>query len=511
MLRFFRRRSAADRPHPAAPWRLDAPLLRWPEGDDWTLADAFAGTLILGATGSGKSSGSGRTLALRMLAAGFGGLVLTAKADERAAWEAYCREARRSDDLLIFDAGAALRFNFLDYELNRPGAGSGHTENIVNVFSTVLEVAERNGPGGGREDEGYWKRALRQLLRNLVDLLSMATGAVSVPDLYRLAISAPTSVDQARSQPWRESSFCFACLQRADALPRSPRQESDFALVADYFLVEFPALSDKTRSVILSTFTSMADVLNRGLLRELFCTDTNVTPTAVEQGKIVLFDLPAKEFSEVGVFAQVLWKFAFQRSIERRVVNDDTRPAFLWADEAQHFITRYDMQFQTTCRAARVATVYLTQNVSNVYAALGGGEKGRAEADSLFGNLCTKVLHANGDPTTNEWAATLIGRTRQCLASGNTTQPADWVSHALGLGGSAQSSGGFSEAFEFELQPAVFTRLRSGGVSAEGWIDAIVVRSGRRFSDGRIWKRVTFRQELDRSKRAPARGTTTDA
>ena len=56
----------------------------------------------------------------------------------------------------------------------------------------------------------------------------------------------------------------------------------DFEIVTDYFLMEFSSLSDKTRSVIVSTFTSMVDVLNRGLLRELFCTDTNITPAAIE-------------------------------------------------------------------------------------------------------------------------------------------------------------------------------------------------------------------------------------
>ena len=150
----FRRRS----------WRLNYPLLKLSKWDSFTVADAFEGTLVLGATGSGKSTGSGRTLALSYLRAGFGGLVLTAKPDERALWESYCRTAGRWRDLKIFSPTAKLRFNFLDYELNRKGAGAGLTDNLVALFSEILQIAERSGSSGGREDEGYWRRALSPAL-----------------------------------------------------------------------------------------------------------------------------------------------------------------------------------------------------------------------------------------------------------------------------------------------------------------------------------------------------------
>lgn len=483
------------------PWSLDTPILRWSADDAWTIGDAVQGCLTVGATGSGKSSGSGAAIARAFLAHGFGGLVLTAKPDDVTAWKRYCAEAKRGHDLLIFSPEGDLRFDFLSYELQRPGRGGGLTENVVQLLATVLEVAERGTSGsGGRDDESYWKRALRQLMRNVVDLLALSTGKVTVPDLYRLVISAPTSREQARSEEWRRSSFCMWCLTEADKRERSPRQQRDFELVADYWLVEYPALSDKTRSVILSTFTSMVDVLNRGLLGELFCTTTNVTPDLVENGKIIVVDLPVKEFAEVGQFAQVLWKTAFQRAIERRDVTKSPRPVFLFADEAQYIITSNDMSFQTTCRSARVATCYLTQNISNVYAALGGSDKGKIEAASLFGNLNTKVLHANGDPVTNEWASGLVGRTKQFFANGSTSHgPDDVVESALSLAGMGQrthSSAGFNESYEYELQPSVFTQLRTGGARHAQLVDAVVFQNGRVFrSSGRTWTRATFRQE----------------
>lgn len=479
---------------------LSRPLLHWSDHDDvFSWREAFSGTLVLGATGAGKSSGSGRALALSMLKNGFGGLVLTAKPDERAVWEGYCKAAGRTDDLVIFDAAGSHGFNFLDYEMTREGGGAGHTENVVNLLSTVIDVAERGPTGGsGREDEGYWRRANRQLCRNVVDLLALAKGRIAVPDLYRVVISAPTSLEQKGSEEWQRSSDCYRWLREADKRLKSSRERSDFGIVADYWLLEFPSLSEKTRSVVVSTFTSMVDVLNRGVLRQLFCGETTLTPDAVQDGKIILIDLPVKEFSEIGLFANVLWKYAFQRSIERRPVNEATRPVFLWADEAQHFLTSYDMQFQTTCRAARVATVLLSQNYSNFVAALGGSEKGRAEADSLLANLNTKIFHANGDPVTNEWAAGLIGKSVRYMASGNSSRPSDDGLLALvGLEGQRQPgsvSAGFSESMDFEVQPREFTRLRTGG--PENWIvDGIVFQNGKTFrASGRGWLRVQFKQ-----------------
>ena len=191
---------------------------------------------------------------------------------------------------------------------------------------------------------------MRQLVRNCLDLLVMATGNVSIPDLYRLVVSLPTSLAQVSDSAWQEHSFAFKCLKMADAKSKSGSRQRDYELCTDYTLLEFPGLSEKTRSIIVSTFTSMVDVFQRSVLRELFCTATNVTPEVATEGKIILMALPVKEFGEVGQLPQVLMKYVFMRSIERRAPQADLRPVFLWADESQNFTSPYDFQFQTTAQ-----------------------------------------------------------------------------------------------------------------------------------------------------------------
>jgi type IV secretory pathway TraG/TraD family ATPase VirD4 len=483
-------------PQPALPtWDLAAPVLWFSGGDAWTIGDACQGCQIWGSTGSGKSTGSLAAICRSFLRAGFGGLFCTSKPEDRAVYERYCHETGRHADLIVFGPAQPWRFNALDAELRRRDAGAGLTENIVALLSTLLEVSERSSGQGDREDSGYWKRANRQLLRNAVDLLVMAKNRLSVPDLYKLVVSAPISFEQVRSDGWKSESFCFQCLVEADAAPKSPRQHADLELVSTFFLTEWPNLSERTRSVILSTFTSMLDVLNRGIIRELLCTSTNVMPDMAQDGRIILIDLPLKVFGEIGVFVQVLWKYCFQRAMERRDVGANSRPTFIVVDESHLLAVSSDQVFQTTARSSRTAVVYATQSISNYLAAF-GGPSAEAEVHSLLGNLQTQIFHQQADIKTNAYAAELIGRTRQFMTSANSSfQPGDWLNSLMG-GSASQTSAGVNEVYEWEIQPSSFSRLRKGG-PPQWEVDSIVYQGGRRFNaTGRPWMRATFRQSL---------------
>ena len=198
-----------------------------------------------------------------------GGLVLTAKNDEAFAWQEYAEAAGRVTDLLIVDESAKWRFNFLSYELKRQGAGAGHTENLVNLFASVLEASERKaGQSGG--NDSYWQRTLKQLLRNAIDLAVIAADDLDLPSLYRIVTSAPRSTAEAEDEKWQRGSVCHGLIEVAKAEAKKKNREADFELTRDYWLKEFPGLAVETRSVIVSTFTSMADCFLRGLLRGLF-------------------------------------------------------------------------------------------------------------------------------------------------------------------------------------------------------------------------------------------------
>lgn len=485
------------------PFDLERPLLQLTKHDRWSIRESFSHVLVCGETGSGKSSGSGDYFADAFLTAGYGGIVLTVKPDEVSLWRERCKRTGRENDLICFGPTHRHRFNFLEDEAQRGGDGGGITKNLESLLSQALEVAYRgqnrssSSPGG---ENPYFDKAKDQVIRNAIDLLRLAGHRLNLFDLYRIVISAPTSTKQLICEEWQRNSFCFACLKEADHHHQSGAARGhDLRIVTDFFTSEWPELAAETRSCVGSTFTSVVDVLNRSPFHDLFSTTTTLTPRAIEEGTIILLDMPLKTWGMAGLIAQSIFKSAFQQSIERREINSDTRPVFQWIDEAQFFLQRGDALFATTCRSARVACVMLTQSIQGIYECFGGRSAGEASGDLLLGNLGTKIFHANSCRVTNEWASELIGKvpTFMVNASTGSSEEVDVTSELFGIRRSRSTNAGVSETMELEVPANFFSReLRTGGPANQLCVDGLIFRSSKPFkATGRPWAVVTFNQK----------------
>jgi len=462
-------------------FELDRKILRFNGEHPYTIRDSCEGVLITGGIGSGKTSGSGATFARAFLEAGFGGLVLCAKKDELETWIQYAKETAREDSLLIFDGSGNNCFPFLDYEINREGEGAGLTENIVRLFMTVHEVIGRKSGGG----DSYWVNAMQQLMRNTVDLAMISQNTVSVPLMYDIVQSAPRHPDEVVSKEWREASMCYHLLDKGNKKEKDRWTQYDYDSTASYFLEEFPHISEKTRSGIISMFTTTLDLFMRKPFRMLFSESPDEStqiayPELTHHGAVIVMHLPVKEFGESGRAAQVIYKLLWQQAAERRDIKKNSRPIFLWADEAQNFVTDYDMHFQATARSSRACTVYLTQNLPNFFTELGNHDR----THSLVGNLQTKIFHANSDPETNTYASEVIGRS--------------WHDHqgkSQSLGDSSFSMGQSSnESFDYDVPPQVFTRLPKGGPHYNKTVGAIVFQNGRTWANDKTYLYANFKQ-----------------
>jgi hypothetical protein len=200
-----------------------------------------------------------------------------------------------------------------------------------------------------------------------------------------------------------------------------------------------------------------------------------VTPEDCRQGTVIILDLPLKEFGEVGRFAQIIFKTVWQRAIERQKERPDDRPVLLWADESQYFVTNHDVIYQQTARSKRAATVYLTQSLPNYYAMLATRDPVSA-TQSLLGNLQTKIFHANGDPTTNEWAERLFGQ-EVALRAGR--------SHNRKQQEPLSRTNSVQESREPVVPSRVLTTLRKGGPAHDFRVGALVFQGGRAWSPGK--------------------------
>ena len=484
--------------------------------DTWTLRNAVQGVQIFGGIGSGKSSGSGQTLAKIYLKEGFGGVVLTAKMDELNAWEQYFDDVGRSrDDLIVFQAPhndpdkkqyPEYSFNPLQYEMDRPGGGD--TLNLTNLIMSIYEMGKSFTSGGSSSSgERYWDDQLRLYISRSIDLLKLvdAKDMISIANMREILTSAPdkdtaeawqsnfsiTTNDQTEDdfEKMTDQSFCLQCLFIAKIRDDMNEDErSTFKLVESYFLKEFAKLSEKTRSIVETSFYGMVEPFMGGILRKYFTkgVDDTIKPEKCYlEGKVIVINFPVKEHLVSGVYAQAIYKKIWQEVIERRELKKDgsDRPVFLWVDEAQYFLGKDDAKFQTTARSSMACTVFITQNMSNYYAAI-GGKHPKATTDSLLGVLGTKIFHANNDYVTNEWAANTIGRDFRMQQSRSSN-----LGH---LAGSLTES----EALHYQVQPAEFTTLRSGGNLNDNEVDGIMTVAGKRWENGKNYVLVSFDQNF---------------
>ncbi len=297
---------------------LDQVLWYWSKLDPHTVRDSLTHIIAFGATGIGKSSGPSAFVSMQHLWAGFGGMFASIKPTDLNEQLEWCRRTGRLEDVIIFGPGHPYRFNFLEHELRR-GTGGGVTENIMQVLLSVLELRERrSGNSGGGENGAFFEDAKEQNLRSSIDVLVMARRGISVSAIHKMITSAPTTLAMADSPAWRKSSFCFQSLVEADQRETDPSRREDLAISMHYWLRELPAMSDRTRTSIISTVTGAMDLLQRGFLRDLLCTTTNVTPMDIAQGKILLYSMSLKEGGEAAAILQVIMKHSIQTDLERR-------------------------------------------------------------------------------------------------------------------------------------------------------------------------------------------------
>lgn len=536
---------------------LDKVLLSFSDKEgvmQWTVRNAVEGLQVFGGIGSGKTSGSGKTIASKYLEAGFGGLVLTVKPDEKALWEAYCAKAGRSEDLIIVEPLGKHRFNFIRYETEHTPDGSSVSQNLQHVLKTVI------GAGGQKQNESgenaFWEQALDTLIANSIDLCILANGTVDIPLLYDIVISIDATMfdddsdvkdkltSEAERQRWlataKSPTYARQTLNKADAAINQKvdawmdelakeqlvqngtrwtskeelkellriQREAIFAkmpvdeynkmvgkyvpevrnlfLVRKFFKQSYITLASKTKATIDFKFLTFLNQLIREPVYSLFCDGKSTfTPEDCLNGKIILLNLPVKLYHNVGRNCQILFKYIWQRTMEARDISKNGRPVFLWADEAQNFLHEYDADCQATARSSRIATVYLSQNMPNYFASMGGDEKrSRYKVQSFLGTLATKIFHANADVETNEYASKLIGEGYRADFTRTDTM-------------SEQPSTQMSARQELarRVRPEMFTPLKTGGERHGLITEAYIHVQGMFVGSKRNYKKISFTQE----------------
>jgi type IV secretory pathway TraG/TraD family ATPase VirD4 len=479
---------ALPRFHPATPIR------ELGDGEKFSIADATTGVAVFGATGSGKTTGTGEFLAKGYLgsAAEMGMIILCAKLTEQQQWLEWAEQTGRRKDVRVFDASSArYRFNFLDWISSFASEGAGLTINVVAFLEELITALEPEKPGTGGENL-FWEDSLHQMLVEAVELVQLAGYELSFPTLRDIVRSAPLSSEQANDPSWREKSACWFFLEKARERAEGSDAEvqADYAECRAYWLDDFANLSEKTRSIIKLMFTKLAQPFAARPLRKLFCSDTTLKPEDTFDKAIIIVGIPTQEYRLVGRIAALVWKYAWQVAVMRRKPapkGEYLRPVCCWADEAaENFLSRNDSAFQAVARASAGCTVYLAQNVSQYRKRLGDSDA----FESFIANLQTLFVHQSTGPTCR-WMSERLGEHWERKPGVSIHKP-----DSPDLQGSSAVS--INEQRVFLVEPSVFTTLARGGPAYGYQVEAILYKGGHIFANGLPYKRLLFEQTVDK-------------
>ena len=458
---------------------LDTPLMYWSPHDPFTIRDLLRSISIMGATGSGKTSGIGYQLGKALAACPrIGGIIIASKPEDRAVWQGIL-----GDRLIVVGPGEKHRFNVIDFEAK-------HGADAREITQCIMTISEALTRSEGQTGDRFFEKQDRRTIHNACEVLIQAYGRVDAWDVQRFINDAPLSIEELGQEKWREG-FHNKTMEKAGNKAKSQIEAHDFELAWQFWGSEWPALNDRTRSSILAGVMGQLHVFNTGIVRELIGTGTTISPEVFECGAWILVDMPIANYGVAGAFVAGAWKYATQRHVLRRAATAETPVTCIWIDEFQNYITSYDAKVLAECRSHLACMVVLTQSIHSFYSSIGGREA-QSHTKALLTNFGTKVAMTLGNEESAKYFSSLIGRA------------------IIRLGGSSSSGGGqvfeefmgkynlgtsLNEHIEDLILPRLFMNgLRTGGPEngyiAEGW----VIRNGTAFSNGENAMLVGFSQ-----------------
>jgi hypothetical protein len=217
----------------------------------------------------------------------------------------------------------------------------------------------------------------------------------------------------------------------------------------------------------------------------------------MDEGLVVVLDLPILTHGVSGRFAQLCVKCLYQKFALMRSGSEDPRALVIAADESQFFsLPNQDTYVQSVARESRLISLCMTQSIPTLRAAV-GGESARDEVESLISNHALKIFCNGSDRETNFYASNLCGAEWEDVMGGNIPpQQVEWNPVDEWMCKSRRQGPGFSWSPQYlpRLRPEELTRLVRGG---RGWVETVCFMNGSIFPEtGAPFKRVWFSQDF---------------
>lgn len=333
--------------------------------------------LVLGDTGTGKTSGVLRPLLSGWTASDQGGIV-------------------------VLDGKGSLPGEVADLPNFRLISPENDRFNPIENL-TPDEIADTFFEMFGKGEDDIWPKAATKKIRAAAVIMK------SIHDFYpeRMPFNVQ-SLYMIAADPvgWIEAAALIH--------PSEVDQMPDYAKRAFHYLfTEFQAMAaDTAASINMNVSTWVSAITDNELLSGWANTETGTQIEDALKGARLGLLLPEAKYGETGTLISSFAKKRLFRAIKQRADQDWKKEGghsvLLLADEAQALITEDDQRVLPIARSLGLSVCYATQNIDGLVDRMGGAQNSAA-AEQLLGSLRSVISLSVSTQATREFVASRMG------------------------------------------------------------------------------------------------------
>lgn len=405
--------------------------------------------LVLGDTGTGKTSG-----VLRPLLKGWSG--------------------SKEGGIVVLDGKGSLPAEIADLPSFRLISPDNDSFNPIENLSPD-EIADTFLEMFGEGDDDIWPKAATKKIRAAAIIMQAINSIYpkrmpfNIQSLYLIAADPLGWIEAAKMIHPDEVDTLPAYAQRA----------------FHYLFTEFQAMpSDTAGSINMNVSTWISSITDNELLNEWANTESGAQiEDALKGGRLGLL-LPEAKFGETGTLISNFAKKRLFRAIKQRADVDWKKEGghsvLLLADEAQALITSDDQRVLPIARSLGLSVVYATQNIDGIVDRISGNGASTAAAEQLLGSLRSVISLSVSTKATKDFVSSRMGSAYRAHYE-RIDAPHTHVGANLRL--SSAIGGGFGEGTELWRATRVSeTITRARELTGAGAATARVVESLGRMS-----------------------------
>lgn len=357
------------------------------------LGDACQNFLILGATGSGKTTRYMLPMLNDILGQPCAAFIVDVKGDFGGS--VHKLAARHSRKVTTIGVGGNARpINLI----------SGLTPDVASSF--VLAVIAQTG---GKGNDAFWQDTAGAIIKNTLGILQYVPGRYSLAAVHDYLFPDPAT-------PLLYEKIRQEAAENAAAAG----EQRQFDYHMSYFSRVLPTQAEATRQGVMSTIDHLLNPFTGPALADAFSSDSpdnvKIEDILSNGGQIYLVDLPLDKFEKSARLVYVMLKLRLYNFMQGRTRNQELNqdlPVIMMIDEFQEMVTAgklmsgglSDASALDKLRSAKFCAILSSQSVAALQSAIGD----ETTTMGLLGNLRQKILLRPEDPKTLKLFQDLIG------------------------------------------------------------------------------------------------------